>query len=165
MAEIPERQPVADPFTGFVLQVAEATLLAHEALPGSEIIASGSLTVRYAVEYLGKPHRAIVPGLVALDYGEMLTGEEAWEFLLHQSNLHPRADVVGYRSDGTEDMVVIKALDLAQPVHVLVYTDPHATQPIAQVSALITTGPVAPRLSQHLPTYPSIESWQAAHHE
>jgi hypothetical protein len=163
---IPERNPVSDRFTGVVLQMGEDQVLAHAPLPGTQVILDGVLIVRYAVRYLGQP-LSIVPGLVALDYGDMLTGEAAWTFLLKHSNLHPRADVLGYRSDGQDDMVVVKKLDLAQPVEVLVYADTQATIPLARPVALITadTANVPQRILDYLPRYDSIADWQAAIHE
>jgi hypothetical protein len=80
MPAIPERQPIADPFTGMVLRLDQTHLLARTPQPGTEVVASGDLVVRYGIQYLDKPHLAIVPGLVALDYGEIITGDEAWDF-------------------------------------------------------------------------------------
>ena len=158
MTHIPERSPIADVFTGALLT----------ALPGADVIAQGKLIIRYAVEYLGKPHLALVPGLIALDYGDMLTGEAAWEFLLRRSNLYPRADVVGYRTDGIDDMTPVKWLDLAQPVQVWVYSDAAANTGLARVSAIIAGPDSVPdalptRLLDYLPRYESIDDWQAAH--
>lgn len=162
---IPERAPIGDVINGAVIKVGETHLLTTDTLPAGERIAAGELMVRYAVPYLGKPHLAIVPGLVALDYGDMLTGAEAWDFLHKRSNLHPRADVVGYRNDGADEMIAVKWLDLVQPVMVLAYTDAQAAQPIAQLSALIAadTAQIAPRLLEYLPHYPTLAEWQAAH--
>lgn len=160
----PDRQPVIDRFRGVVLRFGATSVLARTPQGADEVVISGDLEIRYGVEVLGKPHLSIVPGLVALDYGDMLNGEEAWDFLLRGSHLHPRADVIGYRSDGVDDMTVIKALDLAQPVHVLVYEDAAATLPVARVTALIAsdTETIAPRLLEHLLHYPSVTEWQAS---
>lgn len=162
MPAIPERQPITDSFSGTVLRAGENHVLAAEPHPPAEVAASGNLVIRYAIPYLGKPHLAIVPGLIALDYGDMLTGEEAWDWLLNHSNLHPRADVVGYRSDGVDDMIVVKLLDLAQPVQVLVYQDSSQTKPLARVEALIArqVEAIPPRLLNYLPRYDSLEDWQ-----
>ncbi len=161
MPVIPERQPIVDLFSGVVLRTGDSHLLAVEPAPPAEVAASGSLVIRYAVPYLGKPHLAIVPGLIALDYGDMLTGEEAWDWLLNRSNLHPRADVLGYRSDGADDMIVVKLLDLAEPIQVLVYRNTADPLPLARVEALIArqTDRLAPRLLQYLPRYDSLEDW------
>lgn len=158
MPVIPAREPIGDVVTGTVLRVDDRYVL--ELNP-----TESAVVLRYAVPYLGKPHWAIVPGLVALDYGEMLTGEAAWDFLLKRSNLHPRADVVGYRNDGKDEMVTVKTLDLAQPIYVLAYADATATIPIAQIAAIIAPAdaPIPPRLLEFLPRYDSVIDWQAAH--
>lgn len=162
MPSIPERQPIADSFSGVVLRLDQTHLLAQMPQPGTEVVASGDLPVRYAVQYLDKPHLAIVPGLVALDYGEIITGEEAWDFLLNRSSLHPRADVVGYRNDGADEMVVVKLLDPVAPVQVYVYPSAADPTPIARVDALIAadTSSIAPRLLDYLPRFESLEAWQ-----
>jgi hypothetical protein len=161
---IPERLPIGDAFQGMVLRFDGAFVLARSEYPDSEVIARGDLLIRYGVEILGKPRLSIVPGLIALDYGDMLTGEDAWHFLLKGSHLHPRADVIGYRNDGIDDMTVIKALDLAQPVHVLAYENAETTRPIARVSAIIADNRegIPLRLLEHLLNYPTITEWQAA---
>lgn len=163
MPAIPERDPIGDLFTGFVVQSHDAQALATSLTPDITPLARGELVVRYGVQYLGKPHLAIVPGLIALDYGDMLTGAAAWEFLLNRSNLHPRADVIGYRNDGADDMIPIKWLDLAQPIEVLVYADATATRPLAHPTALIAPAAVevAPRLREYLPVFETLADWQA----
>ncbi|MBC8170439.1 MAG: hypothetical protein H7X77_02160 [Anaerolineae bacterium] len=163
MPAIPERNPIGDTFAGLVLEVEGKTILALQPLTGAMVLYSGSFVIRYGVRYLGKPHLSLVPGILALDYGEMLTGEEAWNFLLNKSNLYPRADVVGYRNDGADEMLAVKWLDLALPLVPLVYADTKATKPLAQPVALIatdTTG-IAPRILEHLPRYVSLADWLA----
>jgi hypothetical protein len=164
---IPARQPLADRFQGAVVQVDDQYLLMPTPVPVQAVVHGGELIIRYGIRYLGKPHLAIVPGLVALDYGDMLTGEEAWLFLRHRSNLYPRADVIGYRNDGVDDMIVVKFLDMAEPVLVLAYTDAVATQPIAAVQALISgdTQQVPARLLEYLPHFATLENWQAANRD
>jgi hypothetical protein len=159
MAAIPQREPIGDPFTGAVLEMNGKHLLALEA--DENAIHAGAMIVRYGIRFLGKPHLSIVPGLLALDYGEMLTGEAMWTFLLKKSNLYPRADVVGYRNDGTDDMIQVKWLDLALPVEPLVYLDAAATRPAARPVALIAPpdAPLPPRLSEYLPRYDSTAAW------
>jgi hypothetical protein len=102
-----------------------------------------------------------VPGLVALDYGHMLTGEDAWNFLLKRSVVFPRADVLGYRNDGADDMIVVKQLDLAEPIDVYVYPGATATIPVAHPTSLIAPADaqVAPRLLEYLPRYDTIDDW------
>lgn len=164
---IPERDPVGYAFTGSLIQVQGFDLLTLNPTEDVQVIATGELTIRYGIRYLGKPHLSIVPGIVALDYGDMLTGEEAWNFLFNKSNLHPRADVVGYRHDGQDEMIVVKALDLAMSPAVLVYPDDKATTPIGNVEALIATqtaidnADLPPNLLKYLTHYETIANWQA----
>jgi hypothetical protein len=161
MPDIPPRRPIGDPFSGVLLRYATAAFLATAPHEHTEVIASGDFTVRYAVRYLEKPHLAIVPGLLAVDYGDFYNGEAMWEFMLTKTNAYPRAEVFGYRNDGKDDMIVLKRLDLDQPVQVLVYDAPGAAQPLASVDALLTpdTAGVAPRLLEHLPRYNTLDDW------
>lgn len=161
---VPERQPVGDTLTGCVIQTAKGhkalALTPHE---GAETLYTGPLIVRYGVRYLEKSHLSIVPGLIALDYGDIVTGEEAWAFLLRRSNLHPRADIFGFRNDGKDEMIAVKRLDLARDFEVLVYTDTQPNLPIASVEALIASekDQIAERILQYLPRYDTIAIWQA----
>jgi hypothetical protein len=150
-------------FNGVAVTCDGMQALATEPIPGTQVIMSGPLLVQYGVRFLGKLHLSIVPGIVVLDYGDMLTGEEAWDFLLKRSNLHPRAEVIGYRNDGKDDMVFIKHLDLSVPPEALVYTNAGDTLPAAQPTALIgaDTHDVPPRLLEYLPHYPTLADWQA----
>ncbi len=162
---IPDRVPVGDTFTGTLLQTDGTTLLLH---PNSQIpadmtpILNDDMMIRYALPYLGKPHLAIVPGLLALDYGDMLTGDEAFNFILTKNNLYPRADVLGYRNDGVDEMIQIKWLDMALSVQVYAYDDAHATKPITQINGLIApeNAEILPRLVAYLPRYVSFTQWQ-----
>lgn len=159
-----ERIPIGDSFVGAVITVQGSHMLAQQPPAGAQVIHSGKLTVRYGVRYLGKPHLSVVPALVAIDYGDLLNGEAAWEFLLHRSNLYPRAEVFGYRNDGRDEMIVVKQLDLALPVEVLVYADDKAITPIASPGAIIAASQegLAPRLLEHLTCYASLAEWEAS---
>lgn len=154
---------MSDRFTGLVVQAGSRTALATHPPDRAElVIASGSFTVRYGLRFLGKPQDYIVPGLLVLDYGDMLTGEAAWEFLWHRSNLHPRAEVVGQRGDGQEDMVFLRQLDFALPPQVVVYAAPDDRLPLAHPEAIIAPGEIEapPRLLEYLMRYPTVEAWQ-----
>jgi hypothetical protein len=163
--KIPPRNPIGDVFEGVVLQVDETYLLSPTPLENTGTVHAGTFIIRYGVTYLGKPHESIVPGLLALDYGEFLTGENAWHFLMNKSNLHPRGDVVGFRKDGEEAMVVVKLLDLMHPLDILVYADNDSTKPLVQVQAVITpdSTTLPERLKQYAAVYPSLEAWRKAH--
>ncbi len=160
---IPEREPIGDVCTGAVIQVGDAQVLTTFEPTAEQVIASGTFVVRYGLRFLGKLHISIVPGLVVLDRGEMITGQEAWDFLLKNSNLYPRSEVFGYKNDGADEMMLIRNLDMAIPPEVLVYADTNSTKPVAKPSALITTDTsgISERLLQYLPHYPSLAHWQA----
>lgn len=164
---IPERHPIGDPVDGFLLRIADMVVFSMEPEAEAEVIASGRLIARYGLRFLGKLHLSIVPGLVVMDYGELLTGEEAWDFLLKRSNLHPRAEIIGYRNDGSDDMCFLRTLDMAVPPAVLLYANASDNQPLAQPTALIARPhPALPeRLMRYLPMYDSIAEWQNAAHE
>lgn len=161
--KIPPRNPIGDIFTGVVLQVENYFLLAPTPLPAMTIIHQGEMVIRYGVQYLMKPH-SIVPGLIAAEYGDMLTGEEAWHFLLKRSNLYPRADVLGYRDDGKDDMTPIKSLDLMHPMDILIYENDEATVPLVKISAIIAPDAdvVPERTREYATVYTSLAAWQEA---
>lgn len=161
---IPERQPIGDEFTGFLVRLNNmAQALALTRPDGIEVIYGGAITLRYGVRYLGKPHFSIVPGLVAIDYGEMLTGEAAWDFLTRRSNLYPRAEVFGYRNDGRDEMTTVKNLDFVLPIEVLAFPSSSDTVPVGFPEALIAdeaqTSMLPPRLIETLPRFVSVEAW------
>lgn len=159
---IPERVPVEDRFSGVVFQQGGVQGLALSAPSATTLLAEGPLIVRYGVRFLGKSHLSIVPGLVVLDYGDMLTGEDAWDFLQNRSNLYPRAEVAGYRDDGSDDLVFVRQLDLAIAPQVLVFADDIATRPVARPTFLIAPPDAAlpQRVAQYLPRYDSLTDWQ-----
>ncbi len=160
--DIPQRVPIGDSFHGHLIQVNAEQALALDSPLNASVIASGDFIVRYGLRFLGKLHVSIVPGLVVMDYGDMLTGGDAWTFLMTRSNLYPRSEVVGYRNDGEEEIVFIRSLDIAVPPEVLVYDSENATKPIAKPVALIAsdTTRLPERLLKSLPVYTSIIDWQ-----
>lgn len=162
MANVPPQSPVGDTFNGVILKYATAYFLSPEPILQTEVIASGQWTVRYGLRYAEKPHVSIVPGLVAVDYGEMMTGDTMWDFITNRSNIYPRADVLGYRNDGESDMVVLKKLDLGLSYHVLVYADDTATTPQASINAIIHPNPqqLSVRLQNYVPHFHTLSDWE-----
>ena len=154
------RQTVEDRFPGQILRVAGVTLLSSHNLSGAESLADGPLLLRYGLVCLETPQRCIVPELVVMEYGEQLSGEAAWDFLLNHSNLHPRAEVLGRRDDGLEDQLRVSRLDLAQPPRVLVWPWPtdSVSLPVANPLAAIAeeTDALPDRVRQFLPVYTSL---------
>ena len=159
-----QRQAVSDQIEGSVTRLDSVTLLTPLASAPGELLASGSLLLRYGLVCLEMPQLCIVPELVVLEYGEQLSGEEAWDFLLHHSNLHPRAEAHGYRDDGIEDQLRVSRLDLAQAPRVLVWRhyDAEDSRPCARPQALISNDPDAlpERLRQYLPCHPTFIDWR-----
>jgi hypothetical protein len=160
--QIPDREPIGDAFSGIISRIDNHHILSISPLTSADPIAEGDFVIRYGVIYLGKPHHSIVPDLVVVDYGDMLVGEDAWNFLTKQSNLYPRADVLGYRNDGRDEMLVVKQLDLVVPFDVFAYTSDKDRTPIAKLTALIApeNDTYPERLLKHLPCYDTIADWQ-----
>jgi len=160
---IPERQPVADTFPGALVQAGDRTALMVHPGPAS-VLWAGPCVIRYGVRFLGKPHLSIVPGLVVLDHGEMLTGEAAWEFLTRHSNRFPRAEVFGYCNDGRDEMMRVRDLDLALLPEVLAYADDQSAMPLARPAALIASVAEAdalpPRLIAAIARFDTLEDWR-----
>ena len=163
MSAIPPRKPIGDIFTGTLMRRENDALLCAPDV--DDAAATHAIYVlRYGIRYLGKPSLSIVPGLVAVDYGTFLNGEEAWEFLTRRSNLYPRAEVFGYRNDGLDEQVFVRQLDLALTPETLVYADDAATAPIARpVAYLGPTDSAPPRLIEYLPHFAHLHEWLAAH--
>ena len=158
---IPERQPIAERVTGVVTRFADGVLLSRQDLKDGEAIARGEFVVRYGITCLGKPQLSIVPDLVVADYGEMLVGEEAWQFLMDSGHLYPRADVCGLRNDGEDDMLTLKQLDFDYPYDVFAYHEAADPQPFSRLSALIGIdhADTPKRLLKHLPHFDSVDDW------
>lgn len=161
--QIPDREPIGDVFTGVICQFDNLHILSPAPVASTVEVARGNFVVRYGVTYLGKPHYSIVPDLVVADYGDMLVGEDAWIFLIKQSNLYPRADVLGYRNDGRDEMIVVKELDFAIPFDVLAFADADAKIPLAKLAVLIAPEAGTPeRILEYLPRYDTLADWQAS---
>lgn len=171
---IPKRDPVSYGFTGSLLHYTKDDQDIHALMLTTQsehtdlqLVASGKLLLRYGFRYYGKPHFSITPGIVALDYGDMLTGQEAWDFVYSKSNLHPRADIVGYRNDGLDEMIPLKTLDLAVTPAVLIYADAQATVALAEVDVFIAPEDVAqsadlpPKLLEFIPHYNTVDDFLA----
>ncbi len=159
----PQSLPIAERVRGHVSRVGAAALLSARYLEEGDPIAQGDLIIRYGITYLGKPHLSIVPDLVVADYGELLSGEGAWDFLMQSGHLYPRADVCGRRIDGEDDMIPLKLLDFDYPYDVFAYHQVEARRPFAKLASLIAPDPSAfpERLLKHLPRYESLSEWRA----
>ena len=158
MPAIPPRAPIGDSFGGALCRSDERYFLAMNPPDGVEVVARG-VVLRYGARLLGKPFLSIVPGLIALERGEMMTGEAAWEFLLKRSQLYPRAEVYGYSSEGKDEMKTVKWFDLALAPMVLAYADESAVAPLAEVSALVgAAGDFPARAVEYVPCFDTVEA-------
>ncbi len=159
--EVP-RQPISERVSAVVTEVEGQALLSAGRLSEGEAVASGDLIIRYGITFLGKPQMSIVPHLVVADYGELLTGEAAWAFLMSSAHLYPRADVCGWLNDGRDEMVLLKQLDFDYPFDVFVYQQIQDEQPLAKLSALVApdSPPYPQRLLQRLPRFESLKAWR-----
>lgn len=161
MPDIPPRTPAADPFPGVLCRIHGTVVLTHAPPPDAEIIARG-VELRYGARVLGKPSLSIVPGLIVLERGEMMTGDEAWAFLTKRSQLFPRAEVYGDLDTGADEMLYVKQLDLALPAKVLAYADGTATVPLAEATALLgQAGGFPERAASYLPIYATVDDLPA----
>ncbi|MEL6526818.1 MAG: hypothetical protein AAFQ07_14030 [Chloroflexota bacterium] len=160
---IPNLALIGDTIAGVVIAVDDHFLLTTEAIDGHDSVHHGTFTVRYGITYLGKPHKSLVPGLMALDYGAFKTGEEAWDFLLNKSNLYPRADVLGYDAQGEKQQVFVKELDLLYPFDVLVYGSEDEIAALCEVDAFIGVDDgLTDRLKQNIRVFETVEKWREA---
>ena len=161
--QIPDREPIGDVFSGAICQFDNLYILSPYPVDSAVLVAQGDFVLRYGITYLGKPQYSIVPDLVVVDYGDMLVGEDAWVFLTKQSNLYPRADVLGYRNDGRDEMLVVKQLDFAMPYDVLAFATEEEKVPLAKLSACIAPSLNTPeRLLSYLPYFDTLTDWQAS---
>ena len=91
----------------------------------------------------------------------MLTGERAWDFLMKSSHLYPRSDVLGFRNDGADEMVVMKHLDFDSRYDVFAYQNVNSDRPICRLDAIVGAhkDTLTDRLYEHLPRFDSLKSW------
>ncbi len=157
MPRIPDPEYIAEIVTGALYDLPGGLTLVlgapPPALAGFAPCHIGELTLRYGIAFQTPPARSIIPGLFVAERGGMLTGREAWDFLLQTFQMHPRADVVGIDSEGAPAQVFLRELDFGAPVRVYVYETLHATKPLGQVRHLIASaGAVPPELlAKYLP--------------
>ncbi|MCC7452396.1 MAG: hypothetical protein IT324_33655 [Anaerolineae bacterium] len=155
---IPDPEYITDTVEGAVYRLPGGTALVvgdvPEALTGLTPILKGSITVRYGLAFLTPPSDSLIPGLFAAEKGGMLVGREAWDYIQQHFQMHPRADILGLRSNGQQAQVFLRELDFGVPVRVLIYDRLAATTPVATADALIMDNgaPALPDLlTQYLP--------------
>ncbi len=157
MPRIPDPEYITETVTGALYDLPGGLTLVlgapPPALAGFAPRCVGSLVLRYGIALQTPPARSIIPGLFVAERGGILTGREAWDYMLQTFQMHPRADVVGVDSDGAPAQVFLRELDFGAPIRVYVYESLHATQPLGQVLYLIASADAAPPelLTKYLP--------------
>jgi hypothetical protein len=153
---IPDPELVGESVNGAIFDLPAGAALVVGAIPlalaGQTPLYNGSLTIRYAISLLVPATAALIPGLLAGEKGGILLGREAWDYIQNHFQVHPRADVVGIRLDGSQAQVLIRELDFGVPVRVAAYISPESTTPIKELTSLII-GENAPELPELLTKY------------
>src|SRR5688572_21023908 len=102
---------VQDQVTGMLLGETgnTATLFIGEqsSFSNGKPLATGLLTIRYAIPLLYESYLSIVPAYLIAERGGELSGWEAWDFIYRRFELHPRAEIFGLRSDGVSDQLFL----------------------------------------------------------
>lgn len=98
---------------------------------------SERIILRYGIEILQTPH-AMIPGLFLAERGGYKVGRDAWEWIWSRFQLYPRAEVIGFRSDGKDEHLYMRNLDFGSPVRVMAYEDDQARTPLATIGAVET---------------------------
>lgn len=123
----------------------------------AEIIQQGALILRYGLELLSMRGQ-FIPAYFESENGHIKTGRAAWEFIWAKFQLYPRAEVIGWGSDGADLHILMRDLDFGEGVQVLVYSDPQARTPLGKLGGVIAPNeaelpPIlsayAPHLIQH----------------
>jgi len=120
-------------------------------------IISGTIIFRYGISFLIPPQDALIPGLFVSERGAALTGREAWDFMLAHCQLYPRADVLGFRTNGGDSQVFLKQLDWGRAVRVLAYASLDNRMPAAEPAAMFI-GEDAPPIPELLAKYLAVVS-------
>lgn len=140
MPKIPEPEYIADSVDGAIYQTVTGARLLIDmeidtAVTAARLIARGSFTICYGISLLRPPTEAVIPGLFFGERGGSLVGREGWQYLQDHFQVHPRADVVGLKIDGTRAEYWVRELDFGVPVRVFAYAAPTDTKPLIELHA------------------------------
>ncbi len=153
---IPQPQYLHESLIGALYQLPSGVLLvtgnAPPTLASFTPTNTGTLIFRYGISYLIPPLDALVPGLFVSERGVALVGREAWDYMLTHCQIHPRADVIGFRTNSGDSQVFLRELDWGRPPRVLAYTTPESRMPIAEPQAVFV-GEASPPLPEMLLKY------------
>jgi hypothetical protein len=141
MPKIPEPEYIHEIIEGAVYTLPEATtLVAGKPTPDLASYAplmSGMLILRYGIALQTPASQTIIPGLFVSEKGVALVGRQAWDFMMGNFQLYPRADVVGFRvSNGAPLQVFLRELDFGVPVRIFAYESVDISLPPAEITQL-----------------------------
>lgn len=115
-----------------------ATLYVGENLTGNgKPRTSGLFVLRFCIPLLYESHLALNPAYLLGERGGELYGWKAWDFARTRYELYPRSELTGLRTDGVEDVLFLKTLDVAASVRIFAYPSAAAMMPLIQVSSLV----------------------------
>lgn len=112
------------------------TLSPDVVIPRATVVLQSPVVVRYAIARLGPNHLSVVPAVFVSEKGSMLYGHQAWQFMVKNYQLYPRAEVLGLQSDGDQVQYFLRELDFADQFRVLAYENADKTMPTTQVDQL-----------------------------
>ncbi|MBK9123897.1 MAG: hypothetical protein IPM16_12385 [Chloroflexi bacterium] len=142
---------------GAVIRHGGRFLLLAAPSPDGEALAR-SVVIRYGVRYLEKHFLSLVPGLIALERGEMFTGRRA-RFRRQTQQRIPAPRSTATSSDGADEMKTVKWLDVAEPLMVLAYASATDASPVAVIDVLVgPEGAFSARMLAALPRYDSLDA-------
>jgi hypothetical protein len=140
MPQIPDPVYVTEKVAGHVIDLGTKKLLVIGAIPSDlanyPALISGEIVIRYGIGTFVPMGDAVIPGLFAAEYGGMLVGREAWDYIQKNFQMHPRADVVGILLNGQKTQKFLRELDFGIPVRVFVYRNESETIPLTELSNL-----------------------------
>lgn len=132
-----------------------STLYVGENLTGNgKPRTSGLIVLRFCIPLLYESHLALNPAYLLGERGGELYGWKAWDFTYKRYELYPRSELTGMRTDGVEDVLFLKTLDIAAPVRIFAYPSVAATLPLSRVTRLVMkdeTVELSERLLEYLP--------------
>lgn len=119
------------------------------------VLLQNPILLRFAIPMLGPSHLSVIPAIFVAERGAMLYAWQAWNFIMSNYQLYPRAEILGLQNDGETVQVFMRELDFGAKVRVLAYRTPEERQALAQVSHLLATVSVPNLLTTYLSPYTS----------
>ncbi len=132
-----------------------STLYIGENMTGNgKLRTSGLIVLRFCIPLLYESHLALNPAYLLGERGGELYGWKAWDFTFKRYEMYPRSELTGLRTDGVEDVLFLKTLDIAAPVRIFAYPSVAARVPLSCVTKLVVKDELVElpeRLLEYLP--------------